>query len=73
MTSTFLTLLVLPALYRIFTGWDPSGIPSPVAQKWEEPDKGPLKVEPESRHSDARASLEQPMQDDASGDSKSTQ
>jgi cobalt-zinc-cadmium resistance protein CzcA len=34
-TSTLLTLLVLPALYRIFTGWDPSGEPVPVQQTWE--------------------------------------
>jgi cobalt-zinc-cadmium resistance protein CzcA len=37
-TSTFLTLLVLPALYRIFTGWDPTGFPVPVQQPWEKPD-----------------------------------
>jgi cobalt-zinc-cadmium resistance protein CzcA len=37
-TSTFLTLLVLPALYRIFTGWDPSGLPAPVHQQCEDPD-----------------------------------
>lgn len=36
-TSTLLTLLVLPALYRIFTGWDPSGAPTPVPQPWEQP------------------------------------
>ncbi len=34
-TSTLLTLIVLPALYRIFTGWDPSGLPTPVSQEWE--------------------------------------
>ncbi|NOT00209.1 MAG: CusA/CzcA family heavy metal efflux RND transporter [Phycisphaerales bacterium] len=34
-TSTFLTLLVVPALYRIFTGWDPTGLPVPVQQPWE--------------------------------------
>jgi len=39
-TSTLLTLVVLPALYRIFTGWDKTGLPQPVAQQWEtsEPD-----------------------------------
>ena len=34
-SSTLLTLVVLPALYRIFTGWDPTGLPGPVAQTWE--------------------------------------
>ena len=34
-TSTLLTLIALPALYRIFTGWDPSGAPVPVRQAWE--------------------------------------
>lgn len=28
-TSTLLTLLVLPALYRIFTAWDPTDTPAP--------------------------------------------
>ncbi len=37
-SSTLLTLVVLPALYRIFTGWDPSGRPAPEAQEWERPD-----------------------------------
>ncbi|RIK63148.1 MAG: CusA/CzcA family heavy metal efflux RND transporter [Planctomycetota bacterium] len=36
-TSTLLTLLVLPALYRIFTGWDPTGLPTPLPQEWENP------------------------------------
>ncbi len=40
-TSTLLTLIVLPALYRIFTGWDPRGLPTPVPQEWEAPDTGP--------------------------------
>ncbi len=40
-TSTFLTLLVLPALYRIFTGWDPTGLPIPVEQPWEQRDSDP--------------------------------
>ena len=43
-TSTLLTLIVLPALYRIFTGWDPSGKPMPVEQEWEKPEDGPLEV-----------------------------
>ncbi|MCK6462143.1 MAG: efflux RND transporter permease subunit, partial [Planctomycetes bacterium] len=45
-TSTLLTLVVLPALYRIFTGRDPSGRPQPVAQPWEAPEPGPLEVPP---------------------------
>jgi heavy metal efflux system protein len=47
-SSTLLTLLVLPALYRLFTGRDPSGQPSPVAQPWEKPETGPLEVRPEA-------------------------
>lgn len=43
-SSTLLTLLVLPALYRIFTGWDPTGRPLPVSQPWEGPHAGPLEV-----------------------------
>jgi cobalt-zinc-cadmium resistance protein CzcA len=43
-SSTLLTLVVLPALYRIFTGRDPSGRPEPVAQEWERPESGPLEV-----------------------------
>jgi hypothetical protein len=38
-SSTLLTLVVLPALYRIFTGWDAGGGPQP--QEWERPDAGP--------------------------------
>lgn len=45
-SSTLLTLVVLPALYRIFTGWDPSGAPTPLAQEWERPESGPLEVRP---------------------------
>jgi cobalt-zinc-cadmium resistance protein CzcA len=45
-SSTLLTLVVLPALYRIFTGWDPSGEPLPQAQEWEKPETGPLEVRP---------------------------
>ncbi len=41
-SSTLLTLLVLPALYRIFTGWDPSGRPTPIPQEWEKSEPGPL-------------------------------
>jgi len=36
-TSTLLTLIVLPALYRVFTGRDPGGMPQSVAQPWEAP------------------------------------
>ncbi len=45
-TSTLLTLVVLPALYRIFTGWDKAGRPQPVEQEWEAPEPGPLEVYP---------------------------
>lgn len=45
-SSTLLTLVVLPALYRIFTGWDPSGKPGPLSQEWEKPETGPLEVLP---------------------------
>ncbi len=45
-TSTLLTLVVLPALYRIFTGWDRAGRPQPVEQEWEAPESGPLEVIP---------------------------
>ncbi len=43
-SSTLLTLVVLPALYRIFTGRDPAGRPEPVTQEWERPESGPLEV-----------------------------
>ncbi len=36
-SSTLLTLVVLPALYRIFTGWDPTGRPTPLPEEWELP------------------------------------
>ncbi len=40
-SSTLLTLVVLPALYRIFTGRDPDHT---SAQEWERPEDGPLEV-----------------------------
>ncbi|GJQ28333.1 MAG: cation transporter [Phycisphaerae bacterium] len=43
-SSTLLTLVVLPALYRIFTGRDPAGRPEPLTQDWERPESGPLEV-----------------------------
>ncbi|MFZ4576538.1 MAG: efflux RND transporter permease subunit, partial [Phycisphaerales bacterium] len=39
-SSTLLTLVVLPAIYRIITGRDGSG-PEPAAQPWESPDPVP--------------------------------
>ncbi|MBS0195980.1 MAG: CusA/CzcA family heavy metal efflux RND transporter [Planctomycetes bacterium] len=41
-SSTLLTLVVLPALYRIVTGRDPDG--PAAAQPWETPETGPLEV-----------------------------
>ncbi len=38
-TSTLLTLLVVPALYRLFTGRDSSSQPGPVPQPWESDSK----------------------------------
>jgi heavy metal efflux system protein len=46
-SSTLLTLVVLPAIYRILTGRDPSGGPGPVTQPWEAPETGPLEVRSE--------------------------
>jgi cobalt-zinc-cadmium resistance protein CzcA len=46
-SSTLLTLLVLPALYRIFTGREPDGTPDPLPQPWEKPEAGPLEVKPD--------------------------
>ncbi len=46
-SSTLLTLIVLPAIYRIITGRDPSGRPMPVPEGWEKPETGPLEVHPE--------------------------
>ncbi|MCC6970253.1 MAG: CusA/CzcA family heavy metal efflux RND transporter [Phycisphaerales bacterium] len=43
-SSTLLTLVVLPALYRIFTGGDPSDPATPSAQPWERSEAGPLEV-----------------------------
>ncbi|MBI4566900.1 MAG: CusA/CzcA family heavy metal efflux RND transporter [Planctomycetes bacterium] len=43
-SSTLLTLVVLPALYRIFAGADRGGQPVPVAQPWEAPAPGPIDV-----------------------------
>ncbi len=34
-TSTLLTLVVLPALYRLFTGSNPGGMPQPIEHPWE--------------------------------------
>jgi cobalt-zinc-cadmium resistance protein CzcA len=46
-SSTLLTLIVLPAIYRIITGRDPSGRPVPIAEGWERPETGPLEVSAE--------------------------
>jgi len=54
-SSTLLTLVVLPALYRIFTGWDPSEGPMPAEQEWERPEDGPLEVRPEPMTPDGSA------------------
>ncbi len=45
LSSTLLTLVVLPALYRIFTARDPGG-PIGAPQEWEKPEPGPLEVKP---------------------------
>ena len=48
-SSTLLTLMVLPALYHIITGRDPSGRPRPVAQAWEKPEPtDPQAVQPKA-------------------------
>tara|TARA_R110002072_G_scaffold295396_1_gene466328 strand:- start:2085 stop:5501 length:3417 start_codon:yes stop_codon:yes gene_type:complete len=70
-TSTLLTLLVLPALYRIFTGWDPSGQPQPVSQPWEqpEPESEVLTAIPSQKTTDSEASNSVP-QDESQDDPK---
>ncbi|MEK6703913.1 MAG: CusA/CzcA family heavy metal efflux RND transporter [Planctomycetota bacterium] len=44
LSSTLLTLMVLPAIYRIITARDPAGRPVSVAEGWERPESGPLEV-----------------------------
>jgi cobalt-zinc-cadmium resistance protein CzcA len=39
-TSTLLTLVVLPALYRMFTAWDPVGLPELQQEPWEKEEPG---------------------------------
>jgi cobalt-zinc-cadmium resistance protein CzcA len=41
-SSTLLTLLVLPALYRIFTGTSKDGLPGPRPELWEKDDPAPV-------------------------------
>jgi cobalt-zinc-cadmium resistance protein CzcA len=41
-SSTLLTLLVLPALYRIFTGTSKDGLPGPRPEVWEKGDSAPV-------------------------------
>jgi len=43
-SSTLLTLVVLPALYHLFTSRDPKGRLAPLPQEWEKPETGPLEV-----------------------------
>jgi len=45
-SSTLLTLIVLPALYRIFTAGEPMGQLATASQPWEKPESGPLEVRP---------------------------
>ncbi len=46
LSSTLLTLIVLPALYRIFTARDPAGALLAAPQEWETITPGPLEVVP---------------------------
>ncbi len=46
-SSTLLTLVVLPALYRIFTSGDPSGPLTTASKPWEMPEPGPREVKPD--------------------------
>jgi len=66
-SSTLLTLVVLPALYRIFTGWDPSGRPTPLPQEWEEPETGPLEVAAATADSEAGSDLRRDTHERGSG------
>lgn len=43
-SSTLLTLVVLPALYRIFTAREPAGALATAGQPWESPETGPLEI-----------------------------
>ena len=40
-SSTLLTLAVLPALYRMFTGKSKDGMPSPRPEMWEKDEPAP--------------------------------
>jgi len=43
-SSTLLTLIVLPALYRIFTGRRKDGLPTPRPETWEKPEPVPASL-----------------------------
>lgn len=43
-SSTLLTLIVLPALYRIFTAGEPVGELATASQPWEKPETGSLEI-----------------------------
>ncbi len=46
-SSTLLTLVVLPALYMIFTARETNTQLAPPPQEWEKPEPGPLEVKPD--------------------------
>ncbi|MCI0631061.1 MAG: efflux RND transporter permease subunit [Phycisphaerales bacterium] len=56
-SSTLLTLVVLPALYRIFTEWDQRGLPAPVAEEWERPEPAPAAPPPAASSTDESESF----------------
>ncbi|MBX3356972.1 MAG: CusA/CzcA family heavy metal efflux RND transporter [Phycisphaeraceae bacterium] len=69
-SSTLLTLCVLPALYRIFTSWDSSGGPRPRPQDWERTDFGPHEAGSPPRgahHSDSSSPSPPPGPSPANG------
>lgn len=60
-SSTLLTLLVLPALYRIFTNGDADGQPMPNGQPWEEPERVPLVLNTDGSATGGREPASKPV------------